>query len=230
MWGMDEYDQIEAEYMARHPAQARAMDEYDLIEAEYMARHPAQAPPSFQMQLFPLGNMAQHPLAQVPPPTEPLLRRRVAGLPVWGWGLGVVGAASFAYYLFTQKKVTANDGDSSSGSADLPALPAGWEPSRTGFCTRLQPFLQKNGIADKTTVYSDADDAAKKLKQVSPLVTIQCKATKVPIKELDKFAKREGLTAVEHDAGVVGFYPSGGKKGKSWEEYIDALREEGQKV
>jgi hypothetical protein len=52
----------------------------------------------------------------------------------------------------------------------------------------------------------------------------------VPIKELDKFAKREGLTAVEHEGGVVGFYPGGGKKGKAWEEYIDDLRDAGQKV
>jgi hypothetical protein len=209
------------------------MDQYDQIEAEYMERHPAQAPPSFQMQLYPMSMAQQqsYPLAQVPP-AEPFLQRRMAGLPVWGWGVGVAGLG-FAYYLYTQTQVAKNPDGSpseSTGSGDSPALPAGWRPSRSGFCDRLHPFLQKNGIAEKTTVYGDADDAAKKLKQVSPLVTIQCKAAKVPIKELDKFAKREGLSAVEHEAGVVGFYPGGGKKGKAWEEYIDALREEGQKV
>lgn len=207
------------------------MDEFDRIEAEYMEQHPGQAPPSMQMQLYPLSmaqQPQQYPLAQVAP-ASPILSRRIAGLPVWGWGLGAVGAG-VAYYLFTKNKVEKNTGESeSTGSSDLPALPPGQRASRSGFCDRLGPFLQKNGIADKTTVYSDADEAAKKLKQVSPLVTLHCKA-KVPIKELDKFAKREGLTAVEHEGGVVGFYPGGGKKGKAWEEYIDDLRDAGQKV
>lgn len=208
------------------------MDEFDQIEADYMEQHPAHAPPSMQMQLYPLSLVQQHSLAQVAQqaPAEPLLQRRVAGLPVWGWGL-VVGGAGVAYYLFTksQASVAKNTGDDESSESAFPALPPGQRASRTDFCNRLHPILQKNGIADKTTVYSDADEAAKKLKQVSPLVTIHCKA-KPPIKELDKFAKREGLTAVEHEGGVVGFYPGGGKKGKAWEEYIDDLREAGQKV
>ena len=207
------------------------MDEFDQIEADYMEAHPASAPPSMQMQLYPLSmaQQQQYPLAQVPPPPEPNLQRRMAGVPVWGWGLGAA-AAGLAYYLLNKSKTVAkNPGDESSSGADFPALPAGQRASRTGFCDRLKPFLQKNGIADKTTVYSDADEAAKKLKQVSPLVTIHCKV-KPPIKELDKFAKREGLTAVEHENGVVGFYPGGGKKGKAWEEYIDDLRDAGQKV
>jgi hypothetical protein len=207
------------------------MDEFDQIEADYMEQHPGQAPPSMQMQLYPLSmaQQQQYPLAQVPPP-EPLLQRRMAGVPVWGWGLGAAAAAGLAYYLLNKNKAVAkNPEDESSSESAFPALPAGQRASRTGFCDRLNPFLQKNGIADKTVVYSDADEAAKKLKQVSPLVTIHCKV-KPPIKELDKFAKREGLTAVEHEGGVVGFYPGGGKKGKAWEEYIDDLRDAGQKV
>jgi hypothetical protein len=210
------------------------MDEYDQIEAEYMEQHPGHAPPSMQMQLFPLSIAQQqaHSLAQIPTQTAPesLLQRRLAGVPVWGWGLGAVGAG-LAYYFFTKNKdaVAKNPGDSEGGSS-LPALPAGWSPSRSAFGDRLRVSLQKNGVGDKTTIYTDADDAAKKLKQVSPLVTIHCKGVKPPIKELDKLAKREGLSAVEHEGGVVGFYPGGGKKGKAWEDYIDALRDEGQKV
>jgi hypothetical protein len=209
------------------------MDEYDQIEAEYMEKHPGHATPAMQMQLYPMSmavHQQEYPLAQAPAAPEPLLQRRVAGLPVWGWGLGLLAAGGAAYLLLKKKKeVEKNGDDDASGGADLPALPAGWQPSRSGFGDRLKVVLSKNGIADKTTIYVDADEAKKKLKQVSPLVTIQCK-TKPPVKELDKFAKREGLTAVEHESGVVGFYPGGGKKGKAWEEYIDALRDDGQKV
>lgn len=214
------------------------MDEFDLMEEELMRRFPQEqeqelpvfpmAPPA-PMQLFPLTPGQEFPLAQTPP-AEPLLQRRIAGLPVWGWGVGLAAAGGLWWYFNNKREsVTPNEGDSSSGG-DVPALPAGWRPSRSAFGDRLRGFLQKNGISDKTQVWTDADEAQKKLKQVSPLVTIQCKAPKVPVKELDKFAKREGLSAVEHGEGVVGFYPGGGKKGKAWEEYIDALRDEGQQV
>lgn len=213
------------------------MDEFDQIEADYMEQHPGHATPSMQMQLYPmaLAQQQQYPLAQVPSvePAQPFLQRRVAGLPVWGWGLGVAGLGVAAFFVFQQQKqkqVEKNTGEAAGDSGPLPALPSGWQPSRSEFGKRLHLHLQKNGIAEKTTIYTDADDAKKKLKQVSPLVTIQCKGVAVPIGELEKLAKREGLTAIEHDAGVVGFYPGGGKKGKSWEEYIDALREEGQSV
>jgi len=210
------------------------MDEYDQIEAEFLDRHPGYAPSMTppQMQVFPLS-LAQeqaYPLAQTPPPAEPLLTRRVAGVPVWGWGAGAVVVGGIAYYFLTKEKSVAKNTGDAVGGEDLPALPAGWSPSRGKFCDRLKPQLTKLGIGQSTTVYSDADDAKKKLKQVSPLVTLQCKGVKVPIRELDKIAKREGLTAVEHEQGVVGFYPGGGKKGKEWEEYIDALREAGQEV
>lgn len=207
------------------------MDEYDQIEADWMERHPSQMSPGMQVQLFPLSLAQPLPLSQVAPePEPPILQRRVAGLPVWGWGLGVVGAG-VAYWLYSKSQsVTPNTGAGEDLGGDDSPPAEGWKTSRTSFCQKLRPFLQKNGIMDKTTIYDDADEAAKKLKQVSPLVTIQCKAAKVPLKELDKFARREGLTATAHDNGVVGFYPAGGKKGKAWEEYIDALREEGQKV
>jgi hypothetical protein len=219
------------------------MDLFDQIETEYMEQHPGYAPPSMrqhddvpQVPLYPLSMaQQQYPLAQVAPAPEPVLQRRVAGVPVWGWGLGVVGAAAgVAYYWYTKNggKVEKNGGEESSSDegSGLPRLPAGWKPSRSGFGDRLQVCLQKAGVADKTVVFIDADEAARKLKQVSPLVTIQCKGAKPPIRDLDKLAKREGLSAVEHDAGVVGFYPGGGKKGKAWEQYIDDLRDEGQKV
>lgn len=212
------------------------MDEFDQIEAEYMEQHPALAPPSMQMQVYPLATVPQYPLAQVPANVvaspEPLLQRRIVGVPVWGWGLGVIGAG-LAYYFLSKNggKVEANPSvEATSGSDDQTASAPGWKTSRTEFGNKLQPWLQKHGLSDKTTVYIDADMARKKLKQVSPLVTIQCKGVRIPIKELDKFARREGLSAVEHGDGVVGFYPGGGKKGKAWEQYIDDLREEGQEV
>jgi hypothetical protein len=210
------------------------MDEYDQIEADYMDKHPGHATPGMQMQLYPLSMVQQqqpqmYPLAQVPATPEPLLQRRLAGVPVWGWGLGLIAAGGAAFFFLNKKKKVEKNGGESDSGGDLPALPAGWQPSRSGFGDRLKVVLHKNGIADKTTIYTDADEATQKLKQVSPLVTIQCK-TKAPLKELDKFAKREGLSAVEHEGGVIGFYPGGGKKGKAWEEYIDALRDDGQKV
>ncbi len=214
----DEYDQIEAEFMERNPG--------------YAARMTENVDPQ-QMQLYPLTLAQQYPLAQVPAPTEPLLTRRVAGLPVWSWGVGVVGAAAAAYYYYTttQKKVTPNTSTPALGSGDDDVSSSGgFRTSRGEFAGKLKSVLQKNGIAAQTTIYDDADAAKKKLKQVSPLVTMQCKGARVPLKELDRFAKREGLTAVEHDAGVVGFYPGVGKKGKAWEQYIDDLRNDGQEV
>lgn len=213
------------------------MDEYDRIEQEFMDQHPGYATPVMQMhqhglQLYELpGSPETYPLAQTPAP-EPIYQRRLAGIPVWGWGLGALGALGALYFYTQQRQVTKNGEDSSESGEDSSSarLPSGWQPSRSAFGDRLRSHLQKNGLADKTTIWTDADEAQKKLKQVSPLVTIQCKATKIPLAELDKFAKREGLSAVSHTDGVVGFYPGGGKKGKQWEEYIDALREEGQKV
>lgn len=227
------------------------MDEIDQIENDWWEKHPMTAPPSAQaqLQLYPM-DMAGQPygLAQTPVQPEPLLARRIVGVPVWGWGLGLGGAA-LAYYLWQQQqKVTRNPGggvgsprgdDDDSGSG-------GVQTSRTTLGGKIRMCLQKNGVtskivdgsgktiagsdADKTTIYTDADEAKKKLKQVSPLVTIQCKGVRPPMKELDKLARRDGLSAIEHDSGVVGFYPGGGKKGKEWERYVDALRDEGQTV
>jgi hypothetical protein len=210
------------------------MDEFDQIEADFMEQHPgyATASPAVanQLQVFPMSMANEYPLAQVMPVApEPILQRRIVGVPVWGWGLGAVGVAGLAYWFLGRNKVTANPETASDSTEDLPSLPSGWQPSRSGFGERLKACLQKCGVADQTTIYIDADDAQKKLVQVSPLVTIQCK-TKPPMKDLEKLAKREGLSAIEHDAGVVGFYPGTGKKGKSWEGYVDDLRDAGQKV
>jgi hypothetical protein len=79
------------------------------------------------------------------------------------------------------------------------------------------------------TVYTDADEAKAKLKTVSPLITLKC-AVRMPITDLDKMCRREGLMCVEHEEGVVGLYPTTSKRGKQWEQYIDALRDDGQTV
>lgn len=210
------------------------MDEFDKIEADFMEAHPGYAAdiaPASPMQIFPMSIATEHPLSQVhvPPPEVPIHQRRFAGVPAWGWGLGVVGAAGLAYWLYSRKSMTANTGDDSASTDAGDTTPEGWRPSRSGFGEHLKKCLEKAGALGQTTIWIDADDAQKKLPQVSPLVTIQCKTT-VPLKELEKLAKREGLSAIEHDAGVVGFYPGKGKKGKEWESYVDDLRDAGQRV
>ena len=73
------------------------------------------------------------------------------------------------------------------------------------------------------------DDAAKKLKQVSPLITFKVEGAYKIDGELTKLCKREGLQAIAHDDGSVGLYPaSSGKRGKEWETYVDELRDAGE--
>jgi peptidyl-tRNA hydrolase len=45
-----------------------------------------------------------------------------------------------------------------------------------------------------------------------------------------RFCRREGLNPSQHADGSIGLYPHSTKRGKEWEEYVDALRDEGQKV
>jgi len=238
---MDELDQMDQD----------ALDNMRMREA-----HAQQEAEAQQAQLYPLS-YATHPLAQVPatqPPAVPtpapssLLTMPIGPLPLWGWGaIALLGGG--AWYLYSKSsKVSKNDGDGSgtgyvspNGSSDGGGR---FETSRSGFASKLRGYLQKNGHADAVVfdpkdprrtgsivIYGDADDAKKhKLKHVSPLVTMQCKGGRLKLADLDRFAKREGLSAVEHESDIVGFYPGGGRKGKAWEEYVDALRDDGQTV
>ncbi len=220
---MDEFDRIEAEWEAKHPNWRRDAEEDDEDGA--------------QLPFYPLSPSQQYPLAQVPPTgpataSEPVLTRRIGPLPVWGWALLTVVGGGVGYYFYSQKdekKVTRNRGSSNEGMGDDAEPSTGFRTSRSEFADKLHGHLRKNGMAEKVTIYRDADEAKKKLKQVSPLVTIKCQM-RPPLKELDRFAKREGLTAIEHDDNAVGCYPRGGNKGKAWEDYTDALRDDGQEV
>jgi hypothetical protein len=90
----------------------------------------------------------------------------------------------------------------------------------------------RKGLATRCKVYTDADDAEhdKDLKTVSPLITIKVTGTKIKVeKDLDRMCKREGLSPTVHEDGSIGLYPTTSKRGKEWEEYVDALRDDGQK-
>jgi hypothetical protein len=187
------------------------------------AMAPAQPMP---IQFYPI------PLAQVPQQSEQapsLLSRRFLGLPVWLWGIGAVGAAGGAYYYYNQK-LASNDGED--GEKDVePAIgdSESWGPSRSRMAKNIEDWCAKRGVSG-VTVYSDADEATKrKIKPVSPLITLKT-TTPIPVAELDKVCRRDGLQCTEHDGGVIGLYPTSSRRGKAWEKYVDDLRDEGQTV
>lgn len=110
---------------------------------------------------------------------------------------------------------------------------AGWSPSRSGFGSQLQRFFDKAGKSASVVVWHDAEDAQRKgkMKFVSPLINVQVKDKSVTADAaLQKFCRREGLNPVAHDDGSIGLYPHTGKRGKAWEDYVDALRDDGQQV
>jgi len=216
------------------------------MEQEFYDHHRALQAQGEQPQFYPLSYAQQGPapLAQAPAPDQSLLTRQFGPLQVWGWGaLALIGGGAYYFYSQSQKKPAKNGegGGEVEANGSSHEGTGGFRTSRSEFAGKLRGYLQKNGHADvvlydptsrrtgSMTIFGDADDAKKKLKHVSPLVTMQCK-TRPPVKDLDKFAKREGLSAVEHEDNVVGFYPGGGKKGKAWEQYIDDLRDDGQEV
>jgi hypothetical protein len=172
----------------------------------------------------------------------------VGPLPVWAWLLITGGVAGTGYFFYwnNQQKLKANGSD---GDGDTEPRPpklgealslsderensGGWEPSRSRFVEQLERYFQRKGQQQHVTVWTDADEARNKgkLKIVSPLVNVEVKGGAVKADAaLQRFARREGLNPVQHEDGSIGFYPHGGKRGKEWEEYVDALRDEGQKV
>jgi hypothetical protein len=209
----------------------------------------AMAPPAVAMPpaaaAAPLGTfegLPLYPLAQVPPVPAPaqtgttFFTQKVGPLPVWAWALGLAGTAAGGYFFWTQtRKVSANAGESKDDEASHGhALPAdtessGWRPSRTEFAGQLNRYFTRKGLSSKVHIYPDADEASGKLKQVSPLVNVKWDGYKAD-KDLEKLCKREGLNIIAHE-GSIGFYPAAsGKKAKAWEEYIDLLRDDGQKI
>ncbi len=221
---MDEFDQIEGEYFERIEARRAPAQAYPLA--------PVAAPPPVQPPPVPLYDIS---LAQAPEqPAESLFVRRVAGLPVWGWGLIGTAALGAGWYLFRQNKVESNpEPERRESPRPLATHSEAWSPSRSRFGDALKGWMVKRSIPLRdVTVYIDADDAKRHVKPVSPLVTMKCAASvKMPMAELQKFCEVEGLCATDHGDGVIGFYPAeSGDKGREWESYIDALRDDGQTV
>jgi len=217
---------------------------YDPQQQQQMATTMLPAQPMAVIDGVPVYPMS---LAQVPalsPPqsaqSENIFTKKLGPLPVWGWGLGalVLGVGGFYIWQMQSKKVEKNsaDGGDREDGHSTTALPSGddggWGPSRSRFAEALSKHFMRAGMADRVTVYDDADEAkAKGLKHVSPLLNIKAEGGYKVDKELAKLCKREGLNPIAHEDGSIGLYPvSSGKRGKAWEEYIDLLRDDGQKV
>lgn len=213
---------------------------------------PVPEPPALaglpEVPLYPLA-LAQSPTPAAPngqpPEAAGLFTKKVGPLPTWAWlliGGGVVGTGYF--YLRGKKtsegssespsigdvvsNVFSGGGDGGGGSS------GGWEPSRSAFASKLDGYLTKKGLNGQATVWRDAEDAQQKgkMSSVSPLINVQVhKNSAVKVDQgLQRFCRREGLNPIAHADGNIGLYPHTGKRGREWEQYIDALRDEGQKV
>lgn len=190
----------------------------------------------------------------IAPPVQPTaasggwLLRDIGGVPLWGVLLGVGGVIAGGYYLVTraQAKVNEGDGDGSSSSGDddeTPKLEANapstrrrssWSPSRARVAERAKKWLSSRGKVEGVTIYSDADEALEKgVKNPSPLINFKVRRNAKLHEDGDfkKWARREGLNPVRIDQTTIGLVPAENtKRGGAWESYVDALREEGQKV
>jgi hypothetical protein len=166
--------------------------------------------------------------------------RQYGGVPVWAWGLiGLTGAAAGLFYWRGKQPKANGKGDDEPSPNIAQALMGGgesrggWSPSRGRMAEQLERYFKKKGVSQNVKVWHDADDAQEKggLKQVSPLVNVEVKSKGFKVDAaFTKFCRREGLNPVQHNDGNIGLYPHSTKRGKEWEEYTDALRDEGQKV
>lgn len=187
--------------------------------------------------IYPLPSIGQAPAAT---PDPGLLKKQLGPLPVWAWGLIASGVGAAGYFFVKTRKMKENDGEdsddsesSSSSSSDwgTAASTGKWHPTRTAVGEKLTKMLTKKGTIGKCTMYLDADEAkAKKLPYISPLITLKFEGGYKADKDLERLCKTEGLAVRAHQDGTCGLYPGGGKRGKEWEQYIDALRDEGQTV
>lgn len=218
----------------------------DEIDEVYGEAPQTQVAPPLPQPAGILNGLPVYPiaLAQVPPASagDSLLTRKIGPLPVWGWALAAIGTGVGGYFLWqqSQKAVSKNDGDEEGERSSRPELPEdtgggreGWSPSRGAFCAQLNKHFTRKGMADKVTIFDDADEAkaSGKLKSVSPLINIKCEASYKPDKDLLRLCKREGLNPIVHEGGSIGLYPAtSGKRAAEWEKYIDLLRDDGQKV
>jgi hypothetical protein len=178
---------------------------------------------------------------------ENILTKKIAGLPVWGWGTiaAVVGVGGWLVYKQMQpggmlaKNDDAPDTDDDDDDEPVQAN-KGWSPSRSRFGTHIDAFLKQNGIKG-VKVYIDADDAVKAgVKTPSPLITMRTsKAAALHTNpQFIAMCEAEGLKPIETTDNIVGLYPNKSAKkhkgkadrGEMQENYINDLRDEGQKV
>lgn len=213
--------------------------------------NPLVLPQPEPVPLYDLALAQDQVAPQQPSPEEQtgLLKKKLGPLPVWAWGLiglGVGGTGYFAYKTMGGGKVTENssDGDDDPkpslgdligkalSPSDSGSSASGWEPSRSTFAKRLEEYYSRKGQSQHVKVWHDAEDAQKSgMKHLSPLINVQIKHGTVKLDQaLTRFCRREGLNPVSHPDGSIGLYPHSSKRGKEWEEYIDALRDDGQQI
>jgi len=178
---------------------------------------------------------------------ENILTKKIAGLPVWGWGAiaAVVGGGIF---LYTQTKpggmLAKNDAepdeDDSDDDDEIESNRGGWSPSRSRFGKQIDAFLKQHGILRGVRVYIDSGDAVKAgIKTPSPLITLRTQKSHSLHTDAGFVAlcNEEGLNPIETSDNIVGLYPYKSTKklkrgeqdrGKAYEGYIDDLRDEGQ--
>lgn len=199
---------------------------------------------SLQLAQVPTPQPPEQP--QVPDGQQGLLMKKVGPLPMWGWGLIALGVGGTGYFAYrSMKKNPKSSGDDEGSTPSLGEIVSkaftpndggsstGWEPSRSRFAEQLERYFQRKGQSQHVKVWHDAEDAKEKgqLKFVSPLINIQIKNGTVKLdKALIRFCRREGLNPQSHIDGSIGLYPHSSKRGREWEEYIDALRDDGQKI
>lgn len=217
-------------------------EEIDGMVAETLPQQepapPAQDYPGSAMAPVPLYPMS---LASTEPNgSENFLTKKLGPLPVWGWGaiVAAVGGGGYLYWRY-QKNVKPNgEDDVEPNLGDIVPVESNgdsrsWSPSRASVASALEKHYGKKGQKDLVVIWSDADEAKEKgkLQFVSPLVNVQPQGVKVKVDQaLTRLCRREGLNPVQHQDGSIGLYPHTGRRGQEWEEYVDALRDEGQKV
>lgn len=177
--------------------------------------------------------LQQQPPMQMMPAPDGWALRKVGPLPVWAWAVIAAAGGGIAWWYFTQKPLTKNDDESDDEPEERnePSEKSSWGPSRSRVAEKIEKHLKANGKTSNVTVYADADEAKKYVRTPSPLVTIKPKSGAFEADDqLNKLLKREGLYANKHEDGSIGLYPASSKRGREWEKYIDALRDEGQTV
>jgi hypothetical protein len=205
--------------------------------------------PMPQQRPMPQPPQMQHPMQQMSPyqgspfvlplppglgttPEEPFFKRKIGGLPVWAWGLIAAGGGTVAYFAMREKKDATEKKAAKSKTApkrlEQSRSSDGWSPSRGRFADALEKKF--GGKFEK--VYDNAEDAVSaSFKTVSPLINIKAKAGYKIDKAFESFCKADGLHPVMHDDNEIGLYPADGTaRGREWEEYVDALRDDGQTV